>query len=91
MLNALDTAYLLGVGRDATYAAFERGELPAIRVGRAWRVPAHRLATEVLGCTVDDIVAALAERTNEWQPDDSPAPTRPRLLKEDPLRQAMTG
>lgn len=61
-LDVLQTAYLLKTGRDATYNALARGELPAIRVGRQWRVLAHRLATEVLGCTMHDIVVALAEK-----------------------------
>lgn len=62
MLDPLDTAYLVGLGRDGIYVGMKNGQIPAIRVGRAWRVPAHRLATEVLGCTVADIVAALEER-----------------------------
>jgi excisionase family DNA binding protein len=65
MLDASDLAYLLDLGRDSTYQALDAGKFPAIRVGRAWRVPAHRLATEILGCTVDDIVAALATRDEE--------------------------
>ncbi len=69
MLDASELAYLMDLGRDSTYHALEEGKFPAIRVGRAWRVPAHRLASEVLGCTVDDIVAALAARE-----DDGPAP-----------------
>lgn len=61
MLSPLEVAILMGTGRDVTYAALKDGTIPAIRVGRAWRIPAHRLAAEVLGCTVEDIEAALRE------------------------------
>lgn len=33
----------LGIGRSAAYAAVRRGEIPAIRLGRLWRVPTARL------------------------------------------------
>lgn len=33
-----DSLSLTGLGRDATYAAIERGEIPAIRVNRTIRV-----------------------------------------------------
>jgi excisionase family DNA binding protein len=39
-------AAVLGIGRRTAYAAAERGELPALRVGRCVRVPTARfLAT----------------------------------------------
>ena len=34
-----ETAKLLNTGRTATYEAIHRGEIPAIRIGRFFRVP----------------------------------------------------
>jgi excisionase family DNA binding protein len=39
---------LLGIGRDAAYAAAERGQIPTLRLGRNLRVPVPRLL-ELLG------------------------------------------
>ena len=36
------TAYF-GLGRNASYAAAERGEIPTIRIGRLLRVPVRAL------------------------------------------------
>jgi excisionase family DNA binding protein len=36
-------AELLGLGRSSAYEAVRRGELPALRFGRALRVPTARL------------------------------------------------
>jgi excisionase family DNA binding protein len=44
---------LLGVGRDAAYAAAERGELPVLRLGRRLLVPVPRLL-ELLGIPQTD-------------------------------------
>jgi hypothetical protein len=41
---------VVGIGRDAAYAAAARGELPVLRLGRALRVPVPRLL-ELLGVT----------------------------------------
>ncbi len=41
---------LLGIGRDAAYAAAERGELPCLRLGRRLVVPVPRLL-DLLGVT----------------------------------------
>ena len=30
---------VLGTGRDATYAGAQKGDIPAVRIGRSWRVP----------------------------------------------------
>ena len=30
---------VLGTGRDATYAGAQNGDIPAVRIGRSWRVP----------------------------------------------------
>lgn len=38
-----DAARLLGIGRDAAYAAAERGEIPTLRLGRRLVVPVPKL------------------------------------------------
>jgi excisionase family DNA binding protein len=43
---------LLGIGRDAAYAAAERGEIPVLRLGRRLVVPVPRLL-QLLGATPD--------------------------------------
>jgi len=42
---------VLGISRDAAYAAAERGEIPCVRIGRRLVVPVARLRSEVLGET----------------------------------------
>ncbi len=44
-----DAARELGVGRDAAYAAAERGEIPAFRIGRFWRVGRVALERKMAG------------------------------------------
>lgn len=41
---------LLGIGRDAAYAAAHRGEIPTLTYGRRLVVPVRKLL-EQLGCT----------------------------------------
>ena len=43
---------LLGIGRDAAYAAAAAGQIPALRLGRSLRVPVPRLL-EMLGVPND--------------------------------------
>jgi excisionase family DNA binding protein len=38
-MSVEEAAAMLGVGRDAGYEGVRRGQIPALRVGRAWRVP----------------------------------------------------
>jgi excisionase family DNA binding protein len=38
-LSVEEAADLLGIGRDAGYNAVRTGEIPALRIGRYWRVP----------------------------------------------------
>ncbi len=45
-----EAGQLLGIGRDAAYAAAERGELPCLRLGRRLAVPVPRLLG-LLGAT----------------------------------------
>lgn len=47
------------LGRDASYRAAERGDLPCIRAGRKMRVPTAKLA-ELLGVTLDQLGERLA-------------------------------
>jgi excisionase family DNA binding protein len=42
-LTIAQTSVLLDLGRNETYEAVKRKEIPAIRVGRSWRVPVPRL------------------------------------------------
>jgi excisionase family DNA binding protein len=42
-LTIVQTSVLLDLGRNETYEAVKRKELPAIRVGRSWRVPVPQL------------------------------------------------
>lgn len=50
----------LNKGVRATYAAIERGEIPAIRVGRNVRVPAHALDA-LLGAAGDGVAAGAVD------------------------------
>jgi excisionase family DNA binding protein len=36
-------AHYFGLSRGASYAALERGEIPAIRIGKLWRVPVRAM------------------------------------------------
>jgi excisionase family DNA binding protein len=47
-LTVEEAGKVLRIGRSAAYAAARTGDLPTIRVGRALRVPTHKLA-ELLG------------------------------------------
>jgi excisionase family DNA binding protein len=38
-LTADETARVLGLGKNATYDAIKRGDIPSIRIGRSIRVP----------------------------------------------------
>jgi excisionase family DNA binding protein len=52
-LTVEQAAKLLGVGRNQTYEAVAKGELPAMRIGRRWVIPTVRLL-RLLGVGVDD-------------------------------------
>lgn len=60
---------LLGVGRDASYAAAEHGDLPVVRVGRALRVPTHA-ALKKLGMS-DELIAITLGLGPERTSDDA--------------------
>jgi len=40
-----EAGQLLGIGRDAAYAAAERGQIPTLRLGRSLVVPLAKLLT----------------------------------------------
>lgn len=40
---------LLGIGRDAAYQAVRAGTIPALRIGRYWRVPRSALLRMIDG------------------------------------------
>lgn len=58
-LTVPEAGQLCGLGRDASYAAAERGELPSVKVGRRLLVPTHRLLDEVLGMPAALVAQAL--------------------------------
>jgi hypothetical protein len=74
---------LLGIGRDAAYAAAAAGQIPVLKLGRSLRVPVPKLL-EMLGVTNDlenseagvttprhrDTVRPLSDR---YRNDDPPA------------------
>jgi excisionase family DNA binding protein len=39
VLTPEETAKVLRIGRNATYEAIQRGEIPSVRIGRKIRVP----------------------------------------------------
>lgn len=43
VLTIPEAAKLLAIGRTAAYEAARRGEIPAVRIGRSWRVPRQAL------------------------------------------------
>lgn len=47
--SVAEVAIILGVPAGVVRTAIAEGQIPAIRVGRSWRVPAQRLLDEVLG------------------------------------------
>lgn len=80
-----EAGQLLGIGRDAAYAAASRGELPVLRLGRTLRVPVPRLL-ELLGIPQTDSefapASATTALTNELvqgarHAQDDPQPAEP--------------
>jgi len=47
-LSVPAAGHLLGIGRDAVYAAAQRGDIPVLHLGRSLRVPLPKLL-ELLG------------------------------------------
>ncbi|HEX6349874.1 MAG TPA: helix-turn-helix domain-containing protein [Candidatus Dormibacteraeota bacterium] len=52
LLNAEETARLLGLGRTKVYEMLAAGELPVIHIGRSVRVPRAALADWIAGRTL---------------------------------------
>jgi excisionase family DNA binding protein len=44
LLRPTDVARLLQLGRETTYALIRSGDIPAVRIGRQWRVIRTALA-----------------------------------------------
>ncbi len=44
VLTASEVMDILGVGKNTVYRLLNSGELPAIRIGRAWRVRLEELS-----------------------------------------------
>lgn len=65
-----EAGQLLGIGRDAAYAAAHRGEIPTLKLGRRLVVPTHVLL-RLLGIT-EDSQAGVPENS-EAGPDTGPA------------------
>jgi len=53
-----EAGQVLGIGRDAAYAAAKRGELPTLRLGRSLRVPVPKLLAMI---SPDDRPVKVAE------------------------------
>ncbi|HEY8641323.1 MAG TPA: helix-turn-helix domain-containing protein [Candidatus Dormibacteraeota bacterium] len=54
LLNAEETATLLGLGRTKVYEMLAAGELPVIRIGRSVRVPRSALERWIEGRTMPE-------------------------------------
>ena len=48
VLTASEVMDILGVGKNTVYRLLNSGELPAIRIGRAWRVRLEELSRYLL-------------------------------------------
>jgi excisionase family DNA binding protein len=46
-MSVPEAGKLLGIGRDASYGATRRGEIPVIRIGRRQRVPTSWLLKQL--------------------------------------------
>ncbi len=65
-----EAGQLLGIGRDAAYAAAERGQIPTLSLGRTLRVPLPKLLV-LLGILETNGEAVLS--ASEGPSDDSSA------------------
>lgn len=82
---------LLGIGRDAAYAAVGRGDIPVLRVGRRLLVPVPRLLA-LVGATPDmsgagastPATATTAPTTEDTRARDTYHGTTPRSLRAVP-------
>lgn len=67
-ISVPEAGEVLGLGRDAAYAAAERGQIPVLPLGRKLRVPVPRLLA-LLGCVEDDGGPAVAPPELRIVPD----------------------
>lgn len=49
VLTAAEAMDILGVGKNTMYRLLKSGELPAVRIGRAWRISEENLGHFLLG------------------------------------------
>jgi excisionase family DNA binding protein len=68
-----EAAQVLGIGRDAAYAAAVRGEIPVLSLGRALRVPVPKLL-RLIGLDPDT-------EDSEGEPDSPPIASTPATLQ----------
>ncbi len=68
-VTVVEAGAVLGIGRDAAYAAAARGEIPVLKLGRALRVPVPRLLLMLGLSVVDDDSSATDTRPAPSQPD----------------------
>ncbi len=67
-LSVQEAAKKLGMGRDAAYDAFHRGELPgAVRIGRRILVARRAIEGELSEGRVNEIAERVAERVSDEQ------------------------
>lgn len=66
-----EAAQLLGIGKDAAYAAAARGELPTLRLSRRLLVPCPKLL-ELLGATPTDTGVASGDVTTPGTAEHRP-------------------
>lgn len=80
-LTVPEAGELMGLGRDAAYAAAERGEIPVHKHGRRLVVPTYGLLRERLQLP-DEVIARLLglepERTNDAPGTGAPSASIPR-------------
>ena len=51
VLTAAEAMDILGVGKNTMYRLLKSGKLPAVRIGRAWRISEENLGHFLLGHT----------------------------------------
>jgi excisionase family DNA binding protein len=68
-ISVPEAGQVLGIGRDAAYAAASRGEIPVLSLGRSLRVPVPKL------------LRLLGLEDSEGEPDSSPIAPKPATLQ----------
>lgn len=65
VLTVDETASMLRISRGSAYEGVRTGAIPAIRVGRTWRVPRHALLAFLGNTTAEDASRAHAGRSQQ--------------------------